>query len=374
MASHYLLEGLAHASPLHYANACGVRNLWQMLSSPCDANAFIVSLNFLATLKETTPLQLSNLPDGIALFSTASDLVPGPACAMPGSCSLMEALLWSQRQLDTNPFKGTRDHRSLFATAYLDWALSLAKSSPALCAVCTGLAIMDCRLLGSQQVDRSTIRTMLEHFKVHFAWRNGTHPVIARESIQSLLKATTPKATKQAYRRLLSKTFRTHQGCGLLIQTPFDNPANAGVSLLNSFSPFGGLQLGTAQRFLEVLGLSEDEAQNTARRHCTPKDMIKASCCSLPEREQLELLKELCSCLTMEALRERHTREDIIDVFCAACMESVRLIIKPDPTPKEICFWICWLEKKLRGCLKRLVQPETSIYAERGMLSPQRKI
>ena len=369
-----LLGGLALASPTHLKSACIVRNLWQALAMASEETAPITSQRFLVALQETKSSQLSKLPAGLTLFTVAPDLVPRSSCSIPGTCSFMEALLWSQSQLESVAHKEPRHHHSSLAAAYLIWALDLAKSSPSLCSIYSGLPITDCRLLSAQHVDKATIYMLLAHFKVRFTWRNDTHSVAMRNAILTLLETSNPERSKQAYRRLLAKTFSRQQPCGVLIQSPYDDSGNAGVSFLNSLSPFGGLQQGTAQRFLEILGLSESEAKNTARKYCTPEAMIKASACRLPERARLDLFKNLCVSMTAEALRTRHTRIDIVDAFCASCIASVRLLIEADPSVQEACFWISWLEKKLQGFLHQLIQTEASNYAERALPSPQRKI
>lgn len=298
-----------------------------------------------------------DLEVGVIPFYVKNLLPITPEAHNSGCHTLAEALRWAETQ-DHLPATEVSSPLQAISREYLLEAGRMASLSSVGARVCFGTDHAATRAMLCPGFDRWSVEVFLRHFKLQFSligtdeglWRDSRDPV--QLAFSDWLLAS-PKKRLAQRRRFLRTVFKfTDLPVGkhrLLDGEQAKNNANQIVLCCAEI----GIALPTTQRFLQLYGIQGKDAYNVARR-CLRRSQPHRSPLYLPCAKQGAVLVQICKFLTNRALDGTYTTTTLIEAFMWASLTSVQ-IVRVGPVLGYEGFWITWLEKRMQGYLRALV-------------------
>lgn len=279
-----------------------------------------------------------------------------PEAYNTGISSFNEALAWSIQQ-SIDDAESRQSTMLDFSRAYLQGAMSLAKSSAVGAAICYGVGLRAARLMQCAGIDKLAIEIFLRHFGLKFSLMGSNANLydICRDPVQVALvdwMQAKPKLRLQRRTTFIRRAFRVEgklQGkhvelCSTMQSKELENLLALCTRL--------GVALPTAQRFLQLYGIDSVAAYNLARRFLR-KSSRRRIPVAIPRANKTELIVQVCKSLMERALDGPYTTAMLIEAFMWAALAAVR-ITRVDNAVGSEGFWITWLEKKTFRYLQSL--------------------
>lgn len=351
------------------------RRLWWLLceSEPCHSNIKgPVDALTLKILRNQKNHNFKPLLIGICPFYITRVIPISETAKNAEIHSLVEALSWSSSSKLIDSIPAITDSVWLkFCREYLNFLVLLSEQSPEIASVCAGVDIDTARRIQAININELTLELFLRHFELEFAFIGsdlGAHKNY-RDPVQMALvdSIDSKEASKRNYRKLfLMKVFqpKNWKKAQRQIITSQDKEFNSFIPLCRE----SRVSLPALRRFLKYSGYEDRTALNLARK--VLRNIAKARTPAvLPLKETQWLLNRVCQAVTIRSLGGLYSANDLINVFCLACLVAVRTLNLKDCDGFE-GFWFSRLEKKNQTFLMALAADVTSTYCgENGELS-----
>ena len=302
--------------------------------------------------KENKDLEVGVIPFYV------KNLLPITSEAHNSGChTLAEALRWAETQ-DCLPAAEVPSPLQAISREYLLEALRMTSVSSVGARVCFGTDRATTRTLLCPGFDRWSVEVFLRHFKLQFSligtdellWCDFRDPV--QLALSDWLLASPKNRLAQRSRFLRTAFDFTDLPTGKHQSLDGENEKE-GANQIAICCAEMGIALPTTQRFLQLYGMKGKDAYNAARR-CLRRSQPHRSPLYLPYAKRGEVLVQICKVLMNRALDGAYTTTTLIEAFIWASLASVQ-IVRVGPVRDYEGFWITWLEKRMQGYLRALV-------------------
>lgn len=343
------------------------KRLWQLLckSEPCQSykNGPVDAL-ILKILRERRELNFEPVLMGICPFYIRKVNPLSELAKNAGIFSLLGALSWSSSSKLIDSIPSTTDSVWLqFCREYLDFLILVSKQSPEIASVCAGVDLETARKIEKININELTIEIFLRHFEVEFGFIGSDYGQYGdcRDPVQMALidSIDVIGSGGRNYRKLfLMKVFQPKKvkySDRKIVLNKEDE--------FNSFIPLcreSRVSPPALKRFFKYLGYEERTALNLSRRLLRNVERAKKPGV-LPIKEKLWLLNRVCQAVTIRSLGTSYSPNDLVNVFCLACLVAVRTLSPKDYEGFE-GFWFSWLEKKNQSFLMTLASDKPFTY------------
>lgn len=286
-----------------------------------------------------------------------------------GAATLATALNWAAIQGESHNLEELKRSSTCpeplqqFTADYLKHWSRIAKYSPELCAVCTGLDLETACLLGHPAVDGLAAEIVSKAFAV--TWRLTGTPsdrISLKLATQNLAKAfmMSPKSRAGINCRLkLVQHLHRVDAYADFELWPSDHEVftSADCQLLVDLLSALGTEMAGIRRFLELAGLDDASAYNCSRsaaKALTPNPGTKAADSRrFPGAELGKTIKNLSFALTCRSLPPTATRLQVLTLFALASIVAVRCC-GIDEREFGSGYWLARLIRLEQGRLEKL--------------------